>query len=411
MKKCKKLLAFILAACMAVLSLTGCQQQTGASSAAESAAKKEPVTITIWHNAESPIANALQTELDKLKPDIVVKLERKEDLSSSLKLVGNDTASAPDMYFYAHDKIGTFAQMGILSPVTNFISKDDMSNLLPMTVKAATYNDEIYQVPVYFETLMFMYNKKLMKEPPKTTDDLLKYMQENTKNGMYGFVEQYSDAYYTAPWIHAYGASIIDEKAQPGLNSQQMVNALTYHKQFVPYMPADSDYNTITTLFKEGKAHAITSGPWLVSDIKKAGIDLGFASMPTVNSTGKALSPYMGVQGMCVLKVAESKKDAVTKVLKQLLKTDIGISLAKTASCAPANQKCYDNTDVSGNEMIAAMKSTAESVVPMSNVPEMDVMWDVTAKMLAATNKKNGNVKTECDNAQKDALAKIEAMK
>ena len=126
----------------------------------------------------------------------------------------------------------------------------------------------------------------------------------------------------------------------------------------------------------------ILCGPsWLVPDIKAAKIDLGIAPMPIVNTTGKPLTPYSGVQGICVLKTAESKKAAVTAVLKQLLKTDIGISLAKTANCAPANSKCYDNADVSGNEMINAMKKTAESVVPMPNIPEMDVMWTVTEGM------------------------------
>lgn len=422
MKMIKKAIAFLLVFSLPVALLTGCQKTLEKTSSDNKASKvsdasapavssTEPVTITIWDNAEAPISGALQAELDKLAPDIIVKLERKENLADALKLAGNDPNSAPDMYFYAHDKIGVFAQIGILSPITNFISKEDMNDLLPMAIDAATYKNEIYQLPVYFETLMFMYNKDLMKEPPKTTDDLLSYMKDNTANGMYGFVEEYCNAYYVAPWMHAYGAGVINENAEPGLSAQQMMDALAYHKQFVPYFPADSDYNTITTLFKEGKAHAIISGPWLVGDIKAAGIDLGFAQMPTVNATGKPLSPYSGIQGICVLKVAENKKDAVTAVLKQLLKEDIGISLAKTASCAPVNLKCYDNADVSGNEMIQTMKDTAEAVVPMVNVPEMDVMWSVMENLLITINKKDGDVKAECDKAQQDALSKIEAMK
>jgi len=417
-KRAKKTLAFLLAACMVGSSLAACQSpddsaltKSASSSAPSENAPKEPVTITIWHETDAAVAKALQSELDKLAPDIVVKVERKEKLGDALKLVGNDPSSAPDMYFYAHDKLGTFAQMGILSPVTNYISKDDMKELLPMTVNAATFKDEIYQLPVYFETQMFMYNKKLMKEPPKTTDDLLKYMKDNTKGGTYGFVEQHSTPYFASAWMHAYGASIINDKAEPGLNSQQMIDSIIYHKQFVPYMPSDGEYNTVTTLFKEGKAHATIGGPWLVPEAKAAKIDLGIAAMPIVNATGKPLTPYSGVQGVCVLKTAKSKKDAVTAVLKQLLKTDIGISLAKTANCAPANSKCYDNADVSGNEMIQAMKTTAEAVVPMPNIPEMDVMWTVTESMLANINKNNANIKTECDKAQKDALDKIEAMK
>ncbi len=417
----KKLFAFVLSVTLLAGLVSGCGKTTGESqtlasksdtSASDTTKEAEPVTITIWHETSEDIANSIQAELDKLAPDVIVKVERKEKMSDALKLVGNDPNSAPDIYFFAHDKIGVFAQMGILSPVTDFISKEDMSDLMPMAISAATYKNEIYQLPVYFETQMFMYNKALMKDVPKTTDDLLAYMKANTKDGNYGFVEQHSTAYYASSWMHAFGGLIINENAEPGLNNQATMDSVTYHKQFVQYMPIDGEYNTITTLFKEGKAHAIIGGPWLVPEIKAVGIDLGIAPMPTVNSTGKPLTPYSGVQGVCVLKAnAETKKDAITKVLKQLLKTDIGISLAKAASCAPVNNKCYDNADVAGNEMIVAMKEIAANVVPMPNVPEMDVMWTATENMLAAVNKNDGDVQTECEKAQKDALAQIAAMK
>jgi Maltose-binding periplasmic proteins/domains len=415
----KRALAAVLTLCMMGTGMAGCQGTgstpagvTGAASGTEKTGEAKPVTIIVWHESPADIADLLQQELNKLAPDVVVKVQRKEKITDALKLAGKDPASAPDMCFFANDKLGTFAQIGILAPVTDFISKDDMGDMMPMTVEAATYQNQIYQLPVYFETQLFMYNKKLMKEVPKTTDDLLKYMKENTKDGSYGFVEQHSTAYYASAWMHAFGASLIDDKQVPGLNTQQMVDSLAYHKQFIPYEPKDGEYNTVTALFKEGKAHAIISGPWLVPELKKANVDFGIAQMPTVNATGKPLTPYSGVQGFCIMKSAEDiKKDAVAKVLKQLLKTDIGVSLAKAANCAPANKKCYDDSAVSGNEMLMMMRKTAENVVPMPNVPEMDVMWTTSENMLVAINKSNADVKTSCEKAQKEALSQIEAMK
>lgn len=243
----KKVFAALLSLMILAGAMTGCGQSTSASQSnsavqSQSTVKKDPVTIKIWHEGEEGIVKELQAELDKLAPDVVVKIERKEKLTDSLKLVGNDPNSAPDMYLFAHDKIGVMAQMGILSPITDFISKNDMADLIPMTVNAATYKDQIYQLPIYFETQMFMYNKKLMKNPPATTDDLLAYMKENTKNGTYGFVEQHSTAYYAASWLHAFGGYIINDKAEPGLDLKATQDAVTYHKQFVKYMPVDGEY-------------------------------------------------------------------------------------------------------------------------------------------------------------------------
>ena len=53
------------------------------------------------------------------------------------------------MYLYAHDSLGMLAEMGILAPVTDFISADDEADLLPMTVEAGTYKDTQYVLPLY----------------------------------------------------------------------------------------------------------------------------------------------------------------------------------------------------------------------------------------------------------------------
>ena len=404
----KKLLALSMALLMSCSIFTACKDSEKSNSTADKTAK--PVNITIWHSAEAGIIDVLQKQVDTLAPNVVVKFERKENMGDALKLVGNDTNSAPDMYFSAHDKIGVFAEMGILAPITDFISADDMKDLLPMTVDAGKYKDTQYQLPTYFETLLFMYNKDLMKNVPTTTDDLLKYMEQNTADGKYGYVEQHSTAYYVAAWMQSYGGYIIDKDAKPGLDSQGTIDALKYHQQFIKYMPADGDWNTVTTLFKEGKAHSTINGPWLIPDVKKAGINLGIAPMPTINKTGKPLSPFSGVQGVQILKSSADKKDAIAAVLKQLSSPELGTQLAKAAGCAPANKKCYDNADVTSNEIVMAEKKSAENAIPMPNVPEIDVMWTVTENALVNVNKNNADVETECANAQKEALAQIKAM-
>lgn len=149
----KCLIAGFLSVCVAVsLLMTGCS-----SGGTDNTAQTDgPVTITIWHDKEDEVAQALQTELDTLAPDIVVKLEKKDGLTDSLKMVGNDPNSAPDMYFFAHDKIGVYAEMGILAPITDFVDKSTLDQYIPMTIEAATYKGKVYQLPLYFETLLYM---------------------------------------------------------------------------------------------------------------------------------------------------------------------------------------------------------------------------------------------------------------
>ncbi len=434
----RKLLLYLLLLISMVVVLAGCkgneqqgssdakQQETGSGSKANTDNQEntsgseadntssEPVELTIWHDKEEAVASVLQAELDKLAPQIVVTLIKKEGLTDALKLVGNDPKSAPDMYFFAHDKIGVYAEMGILAPITDFISEDVYKNYMDVTVSAAKYKDEIYQLPLYYETLLFMYNKEYMSEDevPTTTEGLYTYMKENTTGDRYGFVEQHSTAYYSIPWIHGFGGTVIDEQGIPELNSAQSVQALTYHKKFVDYMPGESDYNTVNILFLEGMADSIIGGPWLVPSIRSRGIDLGFASMPVVDETGLPLAPYSGTQGIHVLKVAaEKKKAAITEVLNLLTNTDIGIAMANASGCAPANKLCYEDETVKQDEMVMMMKDTAEKAVSMPNLPEMDVMWSVTSNMLASINMSGGDPSEEARKAQKEAEDLIAAMK
>ena len=389
--------------------LTGCSGSTDPQGA-----KSGPVTITIWHDKEDAVIAVLQEAVQALEPEVTVLFEKKTGMTESLKLVGNDQNAAPDMYFFAHDKIGVYAEMGILTPITELLGEDALAGYVPLTIQGATYQGTIYQVPLYFETLLFMYNKKYMaqEDVPATTEQLYSYMQRKTKYGHYGFVEQHSTPYYAAGWIHGFGGSLITDAGVPCLDSAEVKAALDYHKKFVAYMPGETEYATVNTLFMEGMAHATIAGPWFVPTVRAAGIDVGIAPMPVVDETGLPLAPYSGIQGLHVLKVqAERKKDAIVKVLQVLMQPEVSVKLAKVSGCAPAVESCYTLEEVTADPLIMAMKQTAETAIPMPNIPEMDVMWTVAGDLLTNVNMSGQDIESAAAAAQKKALELIDAMK
>lgn len=404
----KKFIAILLSITVISSLMTGC----GGVSADTT---EDGVTnIVIWHDKEDEVAQILQQKLDTLAPDIQVTLEKKSDLTESLKMAGNNPSAAPDMYFFAHDKIGVYAEMGILAPITDIIPKEELSGYMSNTIEAATYKGEIYQLPIYYETLLFMYNRLYMKddEVPETTQELYEYMQENTKGGHYGFVEQHSTPYYAAGWLNGFGAEILTQEGVPQLDSAEVISALEYHKKFVELMPGETEYATVNTLFKEGMAHATIAGPWLIPTVKASGMDVGIAQMPVIDETGTAISPYMGVQGIQVLKnAAENKKDAVEQVLRAIMDPQLEINLADASGCAPALEECYETQAVLEDEIVMAMKETAEHAVPMPNIPEMDVMWTVMGNLLTDVNMSGKDVAASAQQAQKEAQQLISNMK
>jgi arabinogalactan oligomer/maltooligosaccharide transport system substrate-binding protein len=148
--------------------------------------------------------------------------------------------------------------------------------------------------------------------------------------------------------------------------------------------------------------------------VREAGIDLGLAEMPVVDKTGLPLAPYSGVQGLHVLKVAADdplKNAAIKTVLNQLCGTDIGVSMAKASGCAPALELCYELDEVKNDDMVMMMRRVAESAVPMPNIPEMDVMWNVVSNMLVDINMRKIDVLEAAQKAQEQATELIAAMK
>ncbi len=420
----KKRIAMLLCAAMAASLFTGCSSDGNVTEPKEDTAENEgseeqtaeAEEISIWHDGDEAIMDVIESQVnEKLGGDgITVKFEKKSGLTDQIKLYGNDGENGPDMYMYAHDSLGTFVEMGVLSPLSDIVGEEVYADMLPMTQEAGLYKGEQYLLPVYFETLLFMYNKDLWEgEVPSTTEDLYTYMEAHTDTaaGTYALVNQHSTAYNVSPFINGFGGYIIDEDAAPGLADEKTKEAIEYNKKFAA-LQADGDYNTVTTLFNEGKAAAIIGGPWLVPGIKDAGIDLGIQSLSDFTLPGgESLAPYSGIQGIGVMKhAAEEKKDAAAKVLAALAAPEVGIALAEKASCAPANQKAYDEDSVSNDEMIAAMKRTAETAKPMPNIPEMSVMWGPAESLLAAVNKSGEDLDAAAEKYQAEAETAIADM-
>ena len=245
----KKKISMLLCAALTVASLVGCggketenatNENTGSESAVtESSSEttaKEATEVKIWHDGDEAIMQTIADCVNEqlASEQITVVFEKKSGLTDQLKLYGNDEANGPDMYLYAHDSLGAFAEMGILAPITDVMDETVLNDLLPMTVEAGQYKENQYLLPVYYETLLFLYNTDLWEgEVPSTTDELYDYMVEHTdvNAGTYAVVNQHSTAYNVAPFINGFGGYIIDKDATPGLNMQETKDAIAYNKK------------------------------------------------------------------------------------------------------------------------------------------------------------------------------------
>ena len=239
--------------------------------------------LVVWHDKEDAVIEALTAYLAENVPEVEVVFEKKTSLTDSLKLVGNDPSSAPDMFIFAHDKIGVFAEMGILADVNTLLGEGALDNWLPMRATRARSTS-------CRSTLRRCYSCttsatcRTTRCPPllRSSTAIWSRTRAGAATASWSSTRRpitprpgYTAS--AAAWIHGFGGSIVSEDGTPFPEPEAVKEALRYHLKFVGLMPGETEYSTVNTLFLEGKADSTIGGPWMVPSARDAGIELGIA--------------------------------------------------------------------------------------------------------------------------------------
>jgi arabinogalactan oligomer/maltooligosaccharide transport system substrate-binding protein len=164
-------------------------------------------------------------------------------------------------------------------------------------------------------------------------------------------------------------------------------------------LPLEPSTALITSLFNEGKAAMVFSGPWFLGEIAK-GVDYGLAPLPKIDdSGGRPMKPWMTVEGVYI--AAPSKnKEAAYDFLKYITDASAAKILALEGRQTPANKNVYTDAQVSGDAILRAFRQQVEVAVPMPNLPEMTMVWSPATTAMNKITKKTSTPKEAMDEAQ-----------
>src|SRR6266446_9401838 len=124
----------------------------------------------------------------------------------------------PDVFIYAQDRLGGWIEAGnTVEPIDFFIDKDTKDRFIPTTMEAMTYKGTVYGLPLNYKCITLIYNKKLVANPPKDSDELVAVAKKNTDKaaGRFGLAYAYSDYYYHAALQNAFGGHVFEAGAKP----------------------------------------------------------------------------------------------------------------------------------------------------------------------------------------------------
>jgi arabinogalactan oligomer / maltooligosaccharide transport system substrate-binding protein len=322
----------------------------------------------------------------------------------------------PDVFIYAQDRLGGWVTAGnTIEPIDFYLDKKTTDRYIPSTLQAMTYRKTIYGLPLNYKVMTMIYNKALVKTPPKTTAELVKVAKANTNeaSGRFGLAYWYANPYYHAPLFNGFGGGVFDAAGKPIVNNASNIKAADLMLKWMTrdkILPAEPSTALITSLFNEGKAAMVFSGPWFLEEVSPK-IQYGLALLPTIDEAGgKPMRPWMTVEGVYIA-APSKKKDQAYEFAKYLTDVPASKIMALEGSQSPANKLVYNDAQVKANPVLNAFRAQVDRAVPMPNVPEMTLMWSPVTTAMNSIVQRTKAPKAAFDQAQTEVTAGIAKLK
>jgi arabinogalactan oligomer/maltooligosaccharide transport system substrate-binding protein len=347
--------------------------------------------LTVWHAYRGDEKTAFEkvvAQFNAKQKDVVVKtLAVPYDAYADKISASVPRGKGPDVFIFAQDRLGGWVEAGqTIEPIDFYVDEKVTSQLVPGMMAAMTYRDTIYGLPLNYKSIAMIYNLGVVKTPPKTTGELVKVAKSMTdaKTGRFGLAYEYSNFFFHAALMNAFGGQVFGPGPTPTIDSPQNVAAvklmLKWYKQD-GILPADPSSTLIASLFNEGKSPIVFSGPWFLGEVQDK-VKYAVAPLPTVDEAGgKPMRPWLTVEGVYV-SAGSANKEKAYGFAQYLVSKDAALVLALEGGQMPTNRSVYDDPRVAANPTIRGFRKQLETAVPMPNYAEMTMMWSpVTTAM------------------------------
>ena len=284
----------------------------------------------------------------------------------------------PDLFIFAHDRVGDWAESSIVEPIEFWMTEAHAGRFLYKTIDSLCYKESLYGLPLAFKTTILIYNKALVPTPPKTTDELMAVGRRLTdrKAGRFGLVYTNTKLYFHAAWLFGHGAVIFDKQGKPRVNSAEGRAALNFARDMGGkhgIVPPESSATLTTSLFNQGKAGMAISGPWMLGEISRD-LDVGLAPLPLVSSTGKPAAPFLGAEGI-MMSARSTQKKAAFRAMTFLASDEMATLRALGARQPVANREVWEHPKLKADPVLSAFREQLDTATVMPGTPEMRVIW------------------------------------
>lgn len=380
--------------------------ETTNAAATEEIVPEDGATLVVWESKEErPFADEIAKQFTA-KYNVPVKIEELAPPDQVTKLTQDGPSGlAADVVLIPHDNLGKAASASLVLPNDVFGEETKASNT-EASIIGSSYEGELYGYPRAAETYALFYNKSLVKEAPKSFDDVLAFSKtftDKSKN-RYGIMWEVGNLYFNYMFIASDGGYLFGkdgtDKNDIGLANDGAVAGLKEFakmKEALPIKSGDINSDIKRSLFNSGDVAMDITGPWELGGYKAAlGDNLGIAPIPTVN--GKTAITFSGIKIFAVNSFTQYPNAA--KLYAHFASSkDAQLLLNKTIGSVPTNNEALLDPQIVNDPFVSAFAAQAKSSQPMPSIPEMGNVWSPVNAALPEIWDKNADPKAAMDKA------------
>ncbi|MEE1619181.1 sugar ABC transporter substrate-binding protein [Brachybacterium sp. J153] len=304
-----------------------------------------------------------------------------DDLQGNF-VTANQAGNGPDMIVAAHDWIGNLVQNGSISPIQ--LPGNATTDIAPIGIEAVTYDSQTYGVPYAVETLVMFANNALTDVPePATVEEMVEAAKAGGAEHVLSLpVGEQGDAYHMEPFYTSAGGYLFGRDSEGnldpsdvGVGQEGSIVAGEKIKELGEQgvLSTSISGDNAISLFTDGKAAYLVSGPWALEDIRTAEIDFTMAAVPGFEGLNPAV-PFAGVNAFYV--AAGGKNPAIAQQFATAVASspDIVEQMFPKNELPPVNLALQDKLAADYPEIVK-IAELAGGGEPMPSIPEMAAIW------------------------------------
>ncbi|MCP5270725.1 MAG: maltose/maltodextrin ABC transporter substrate-binding protein MalE [Burkholderiaceae bacterium] len=364
---------------------------TAAALAMPRALRAVPAPLVCWFTVEG--AKAMRAIGERFTADtgVPVVVETPDEGPAKFQQAAG-AGKGPDIYVYAHDRIGEWIAAGLLHAVDPSPAlRDDID---PLAWRGFTLRGRTWGYPYAIEAITLIHNRALVPEPPRDWASLIALDDRLARDGRRAVLWDYTNGYFSWPLLAAHGGYAFRQRADGGwdprdtgvanagaLQGARLLDRLVREGR----MPAGSGYADMEAAMAQGRVAMVINGPWAWVNLRRVGMDFGIARIPAL--AGRPAAPFVGIKGLMINRATRQRELAVEFIEHYLLQPE-GLRAIDRAEPigAAASRRFFAQQAV--DPRIAGIMDSARDGVPTPSVPEMGRFW--AALKTALTNLTEG---------------------